>query len=172
MRKLAVAIVFLVSTAAFAQEKPNGIYVFVANPGFAYSEPGGTSWNAAFGVALQRMFTPHLSGEVTVARDQHTSRVNAFDSNGNLLESQRFTNVFTPVDLTARYHFFTDGPWKPYAGLGVRYVQSRAFPDVTGGVVWQFRPSLGLRFDAKVLVGHQPRFSDSINAGAGLAWRF
>jgi hypothetical protein len=167
MRKLGVAVAFLlVSTAAVAQQdKPTAIYVFITNAGFTYSERSGSDWEGAFGVALQRMFTPHVSAEVSVSRDRRFSRLLAFDPNGNVIDgyTRTITHDFTPVDLTARYHFLNGSAWKPYAGIGVRYVESRAVGDLTGGVVWQFRPSLGLRFDAKVLLGNQPRFTDTIN---------
>jgi outer membrane protein W len=174
MRKLVVAAAFLlVSTAASAQQdNPTGIFVFVTNPGYGHSDRSGSYWDGAFGMALQRMFTPHVSAELTVSRDHHTVRTTAFDQNGDIIDSRTFTSDSTPVDLTARYHFFTDGAWKPYVGAGVRYVESRAFGDLTGGVVWQFRPSLGLRFDGKVVIGHQPGFNDTFNGSAGLAWRF
>ena len=174
MRKLVVAVAsLLVSTAALAQQdKPTGVFVFVTNPGYGQSERSGNHWDGAFGVALQRMFTPHVSGELTVSHDQHISRFAALDQGGNVIAYHTFTATSTPVDLTARYHFFSDGAWKPYVGAGVRYVDSRAFGDLTGGVVWQFRPSLGLRFDGKVILGNQPRFNDTFNGSAGLAWRF
>lgn len=178
MRKLIViAVSLLASTAAFAQQqdKPTSFYVFVSNPGFTYSENSGSNWEGAFGVALQRMFTPHVSGELSVSRDHRISRLPRFDVNGNIIEgapARKINHDFTPVDLSARYHFFNDSTWKPYAGVGVRYVESRAVGSVTGGVVWQFRPSLGLRFDAKVLLGNQPTFTDTFNGSAGLAWRF
>jgi len=174
MRKLiVVAVCLLVSTAAFAQQdRPNGIFVFVSNANWSYSTTSGSNWDGAFGVALQRMFTPHVSGEVSVSYDRRTSRVTAFDSSGNILSSHTFTNDFTPIDLTARYHFLNDSSWKPYAGVGARIVDGRAIGGVTGGVIWQFRPALGLRFDAKVLLGNQSRFTDTFNGSAGLAWRF
>jgi Outer membrane protein beta-barrel domain len=174
MRKLiVVAVCFLVSTAAVAQQnKPNGLFVFVTNPSWGYSTGSGSNWDASFGVALQRMFTPNLSGEVTVSHERHTGRVLSFDPNGNVIDSRTFTDDFTPVDLTARYHFLNDSAWKPYAGVGARYVEGRAIGGLTGGVVWQFRPALGLRFDAKVLLGNQSRFTDTFNGSVGLAWRF
>jgi hypothetical protein len=178
MRKLIVMAVFLLaSTAAFAQQpdKPTGLYVFVANPSFTYSEGSGSNWEGGFGVALQRMFTPRVSGELTVSRERHTTRVARFDLNGNIIDGApplKFTDNSTPVDLMARYHFFNDRSWRPYAGVGVRYVESRAIGGLTGGVVWQFRPSLGLRFDAKVLLGNQDQFTETVNGSAGLAWRF
>ena len=161
MRRFAVIAALLISTAALAQERPNGIYVFMSNPNVFYTKSSGTHADAEFGVALQRMFTPHLSGELTVSRDRRITGSNF----------GRDVASLTPVDLTARYHFLTDGSWKPYAGLGARWVEGRALADVTGGVVWQFRPSLGLRFDAKVLLGNN-RFNDTFNSAVGLAWRF
>ncbi len=173
MRKLAIVLAFLVSTAAFAQQdKPTGFYVFVTNPGYGHSERSGSYWSGAFGVALQRMFTPHFSGEVTVSRDRQNRGYTLFGPDGTVVENRWLISYSTPVDLTARYHFLTDGAWKPYAGTGVRWVDSRAFFDLTGGVIWQFRPSLGLRFDGKLLLGNQSRFNDTFNASAGLAWRF
>lgn len=177
MRKLVVAVAFLlVSTAVFAQQdKPTGIYVFVSNASFTYSEQSGSNWDGAFGLALQRMFTPHVSAELTVSRDRQVTRFPRFDPNGNIIDGaplRKVTDEFTPVDLTARYHFLNDSAWKPYAGIGVRYVESRAIGDLAGGVVWQFRPSLGLRFDAKVLLGNQGQSTDTFNGSAGLAWRF
>jgi len=177
MRKLVVAVAFLlVSTAAFAQQdKPTGVFVFVTNPGYGSSERSGSYWEGGFGVAVQRMFTPHVSAELTVSRERHITRLARFDLNGNIIPDaplRKFTNDVTPVDVTARYHFFKDSAWKPYAGVGVRYVESRAIGGLTGGVVWQFRPSVGLRFDAKVLLGNESRFTDPFNGSVGLAWRF
>ena len=165
MRRFAVIVALLISTAAFAQDKPNGVYVFLSNPGGGSSDHSGSYWEGAFGVALQRMFTPHLSGEVTISRERHHAAFSIFGESGS-----SYTNT-TPVDLTARYHFLDDGSWKPYAGLGARWVDGRAMADVTGGVVWQFRPSLGLRFDAKLLLGNNA-FNDTFNGAVGLAWRF
>lgn len=118
------------------------------------------------------MFTPHLSGELTVSRARHVSGTTVLGPNGNIIESRTATSYSTPVDLTARYHFLNDSAWKPYAGAGARWADSRAFLDLTGGVVWQFRPSLGLRFDAKGLLGNESRFDSTFNSSVGLAWRF
>jgi hypothetical protein len=176
MRKLVVAVAFLlVSTAAFAQQdKPTGIFVFFNNPGFGVSERSGSYWEGGFGVAVQRMFTPHVSAELTVSRERHITELARYDLNGNIIDAPplKLFNDFKPVDLMARYHFLNDSAWKPYAGIGVRYVESHAIGGLTGGVVWQFRPSLGLRFDAKAMLGNHSRFTDTFNGSAGLAWRF
>jgi outer membrane protein W len=166
-----LAVLLLSSGAAFAQEKPTAIYVFVTNPSYAHSDLSGDRFDGAFGIALQRMFTPRFSGELSVSRRSDFSSYTTLNPDGTVLESHSFTGYSMPVDLTVRYHFLTQGAWKPYAGIGVRYA-SRAFGDVTGGVVWQFHRSLGLRLDAKVLVGSRTRFDDQVNTSAGLAWRF
>ena len=172
MRKLIVLCTLLVSTAAFAQEKPNGLFVFVTDPTYTSSRSTGGRWDGAFGVALQRMFTPRFSGELSVSRQSDRSGFTTFNPDGTVLESHVFTRYSTPVDLTARYHFLNDSTWKPYAGIGGRWVDSRGFLDLTGGVLWQFRPSLGLRFDGKLLFGGQTRFDNRFNGSAGLTWRF
>jgi hypothetical protein len=57
-------------------------------------------------------------------------------------------------------------------GAEARYVESRTFFGVTGGVVWQFRPALGLRFDSKLLVSDRPHQAERLYNSVGLAWRF
>ena len=172
MRKLIIVICLFVATAASAQQnKPNGFYVFITNPGYA-SEPAGHGWNGAFGVALQRMFSPRFSGEVAVSHDTETFVFRSFTSGGTLLAGHQVTAYSLPVDLTARYHFLNDSSWKPYIGAEARYVDSRAFFGMTGGVVWQFRPALGLRFDSKLLVSDRPVHGERLYNSIGLSWRF
>jgi len=173
MRKLVVVLCVMFSAAAaFAQQQPTAITVFVTNPGFTHTRQSGNQWDGAFGVALQHMFTPRISGEISVSRKTDVSGFTTFDTEGNVVEDRMFVGHSTPVDLTALYHFRTDGAWKPYAGLGVRREDGTVFGDLTGGVVWQFHRALGLRFDGKLLVGGNTRFSDELNGSVGLSWRF
>jgi|ERR1051325_1814897 hypothetical protein len=172
MRKILVACLFLGATAVFAQERPTAISVFVTNPGFIHSDYSGNRWEGEFGVALQRMFTPRFSAELAVSQRSRTSGFTTFNSDGTVRENRIFTETTLPVDLTARYHFATQSTWKPYAGLGLRYVGGRTALDVDGGVVWQFHRTLGLRFDARVIPGNDAHFSDTINGSVGLSWRF
>lgn len=168
---VAVCLVFL-ATAAVAQEKPTAAYLFLTNPGVVYSDSAGTRWEGAFGFALQRMFTPRFSGELAVSRDIESFGFRRFAADGTELEHREVTTRSMPVDLTARYHFLNGSSWKPYAGLDARYVDDRAFFGVNGGVIWQFRPALGLRFDAKLLVGDRPLHGERLYNSAGLSWRF
>src|SRR5207247_9063214 len=78
MRKLIVFLSLFVATAAFAQQnKPNGFFIFVTNPGYA-REPGGNECNGAFGFALQRMFSPRFSGEIAISHDSETFGFRSF----------------------------------------------------------------------------------------------
>ena len=175
MRKLAVIVVLLVSTSLSAQQdKRNGLFVFVSNPGYTESKSSGHQWDGAFGLALQRMFTPHVSGELTVSGQRDIMRSVSFNPDGTFGEGRTFVAYSFPTDLTARYHFFTDNSWKPYVGAGARWSPSagRALLDLTGGVVWQFRPTFGLRFDGKLLLGTESRFDSRFNPSVGLTWRF
>src|SRR5258705_90174 len=113
MHKLTVLVCLILATAAFGQQnKPNGFYVFVTNPRYA-GGPGGHDFEGAFGVALQRMFSPRFSGEVAVSHDSETFGFRSFKSDGTLLADHVVTAYSLPVDLTARYHFLNDSSWKP-----------------------------------------------------------
>jgi hypothetical protein len=155
---IAVAVCFLVSVAAFAQQdQPNTLHLFLTNPGYVHSDVSGSRYTGAFGFAYQRMLAPHFSAEAGVLFEDYF---------GARLPGR------TALDFTARYHFFTDGAWKPYAGLGLRQVGGNHPVDFNGGVTWQFHRSLGLRFDGKVLLGNQPEIREPISGSLGLSWRF
>jgi hypothetical protein len=152
---LMAAVCFLVSAAAFAQQQaqPNAFHVFVTDPGFVRSDRYGTRYTGAYGVGFERMFTPHVSAEAGIMRES------------------RFGGP-APLDLTARYHFFTDGAWKPYAGIGLRHVGNVSALGVDGGVTWQFHRALGLRFDLKALMGNLSQVHEPVSGSVGLSWRF
>lgn len=173
MRNLSIVVIALlfVCAAAFAQEKPNTLHVFITNPGVGWSSGGGTDWQGVLGVGLQRMFTPHVSAEVDVSRERRIVGFTQFDSSGRPFSGGRLKTM-APVDVTTNYHFLTDGPWKPYVGLAARLNEGAARAGVSGGVVWQFRPSLGLRFDGKLLGNTHSRSDDAFKGSVGLSWRF
>jgi opacity protein-like surface antigen len=170
VRKLVPVCLLLTPVSAFGQDKPTAIYAFVSNPGFTRTH-SGDHWDGGLGVALQRNFTPRMSGELSVARETDVSGFTTFDSSGKVIEDRTFIGHSTAVDLTALYHFATDSAWKPYIGGGVRW-RSVTAADVTGGVLWQFHRTLGLRFDGKLVIGNQSRFDDRLIGSAGLSWRF
>ncbi len=178
-RVIVIAVCLLLSAAAFAQQdRPTALFVFVTNPGYTDSAPSGGHYTGAYGIALQRMFTPHISGELTVSRDGELRPVTTFFTDRPPVTKVR-TTYATPIDLTARYHFFAASSWKPYAGIGLRYVGSpvpvvpnQTTVSLTAGTVWQFSRSVGLRFDGKLLLDNHPAWGDRFNGSVGLAWRF
>jgi hypothetical protein len=173
MRKLVIAgLSLLIATAALAQQsKSNAFYVFMTNPGGGYSDHN-EHFEGAFGVALQHMFAPRFSGEIAISSDVTYTRVRTFDPDGTVRTSSVLTNRTTPIDLAGRYHFFRDSHWNPYLGADARLVDGRAFFGLNGGLVWQFRPALGLRVDSKVLVSDRPRHNERMYNSIGLSWRF
>ena len=167
MRMTVVVLTFLIAATAFAQQdKPNSFSVFLGDPTYL-SDAQGREIDGQFGVALQRMFAPHFSAEIAVS---HETVLFADRS----VRSGFFGNRrvgFTPVDLSARYHFPNESRWKPYLGVMTRYVDGETFVGANGGVLWQFRPTLGLRFDGKALVSSSGQGTHLLHS-VGLSWRF
>ncbi len=63
-------------------------------------------------------------------------------------------------------HEFARGAFTSYTSL-------RVDPEISGGVVFQLRPHLGVLFDAKQLIGNNSLRSDpGFKASIGLHWRF
>ena len=78
MRKFIVAVCFFfLGVVASAQDRPTSIYLFVTNPGFTHTHQSGTHWDGGVGAAVQHMFTPRLSGEISVTRNTRAIRPRA-----------------------------------------------------------------------------------------------
>ena len=143
----------------------------------------------AYGAAFDHMFSKRVSAEVSVTRQRTRESFTIFTSGGQPVFAS-FTNTLYPVDATVSYHFVNDSRWKPYLGGGARYVSgtnrndsvfnSNRFttrsldPEISGGVTFQFRPTLGLRFDAKQTLGNGNSVlgDSSLNVSVGLSFRF
>jgi outer membrane protein W len=192
MRKalLVAASLSFFAVSAFAQQptRSNAVSVFVSDIGGGRSS-NGTSFYADFGVALDHMFSHHVSAEVSVTSERSNSSFTTFSPSGvptTIFHSDRLY----PVDATVSYHFLTDSRWKPYIGGGVRYVSGTVSgsgplggyrftrrstdPEVSGGITFQFNPRLGLRFDAKQVVNNDHSIITDANfkASVGLSLRF
>jgi Outer membrane protein W len=196
MRKsivVAVSLLFVV-VSAIAQQQPsrsNAVSVFVTDLSLSSSGgPTGTKLGAGYGAAFEHMFNDRFSGEVSVTSERQQRTFFTVNSTGAIVFDFRRSNTLYPIDANASYHFLTNGPWKPYVGAGLRYVSytfhgdsalgsfqntTRSVnPEVSGGITYQFRPNLGLRFDAKQIVGSNgsdigdPAFKASV----GLSLRF
>ncbi len=180
MRNAVILAVLLLSVAARAQQdKRNALFVFVANPEYTSNRLGHTL-DGTYGVGLQRGFSERWSAELMVARETNTSGYTSFGPGGTVL-TRRVTHRTMPIDLSGRFHFLNETSWKPYVALGGRWVDAPSssqdsdtmFISAGGGVVWQFRPALGLRMDGKFLLGSGlPEYADVITFSIGLSWKF
>jgi len=194
MRKsivIAVSLLFVVASA-FAQQHAtpaNTVSVFVSDLTVFHSSSSGTNVDATYGAAFDHMFSRHVSAELSVTSQRIRRSVSTFGPAGQPVFAS-FTDTLYPVDASVSYHFFTNSRWKPYLGGGVRYVSGtvRNFsqlnnyrvsthsidPEVSGGVMFQFRPTLGLRFDAKQVIGSSGSVvgDTAFTGSVGLSFRF
>jgi outer membrane protein W len=192
MRKSIIAMVSLLFVVAplYAQQpnRSNAVTLFMSD---AYGgwDSSGTKLGADFGLAISHMFNDRFSGELAVTSQRAARVVTTFPLEGFPTTTTRSGRIY-PIDATASYHFFTDSRWKPYLGAGARYVSDSVRvigplgdnrftrrstdPEITGGITFQFNPRLGLRFDAKQILGNSSDIGadTKLQASAGLSLRF
>jgi outer membrane protein W len=187
---VAASLLFVVASAFAQQSSPsNTVSVFVSDLSISYGSQSGTNFDAGYGLAFNHMFNSHLSGEVSVTSQQFRRYVSTFSVPGPATHGS-YNDTLYPIDANVSYHFLTDSRWKPYVGAGLRYlnntfvgsgplgqyrISSRTLdPEISGGVTFQFRPNLGLRFDAKQIVGNSNSvLGDAAFSGSvGLSVRF
>jgi outer membrane protein W len=107
-----------------------------------------------------------------------------------VLTTLRYATRAYPIDATVSYHFLNETRWKPYLGAGLRYVSETlrgtipggdyrfttrtVEPEISGGLTFQFTPRLGLRFDAKQVIGRNDRVvaDPALKGYVGLSLRF
>jgi outer membrane protein W len=166
---IAASLLFVV-TSAFAQQPTpsNTISVFVSDLSVTHTVASRTSPGAGVGAAFAHRFSDHISAELTVTTEGFRDSFTTVSPSGQQVFAS-YSKWLRPIDANVSYHFFTNSRWKPYLGGGLRYVSdtvsniaplnsyrstSRSVhPEVSGGVTYQFRPKLGLRFDAKQTIG-------------------
>ncbi|HEX9460107.1 MAG TPA: OmpW family outer membrane protein [Thermoanaerobaculia bacterium] len=193
MRKslvIAASLLFVI-TSAFAQQTTpsNTVSVFVSDLSVTHSSSSGTSFDAGYGAAFAHRFSDHISAELTVTTQRIRQSSTTVSPSGQAVFTS-YTRTLLPFDANVSYHFFTNSRWKPYLGGGLRYVRdtvrdvapytnyrftSRSVdPEVSGGVTYQFRPNLGLRFDAKQTIGSSNSVlgDAAFSVSAGLSFRF
>jgi outer membrane protein W len=192
MRKsmvIAISSLFVVAAASAQQpNRSNTVSVFVSDLSVAETSSSGTNVDAAYGVAFDHMFNKRFSAELSVMSRKIYESSAVITPTGPVFSY--YSNTVYPVDANVSYHFFTNSRWKPYLGGGLRYVtDSRRSinpfsgrgasyrpvnPELSGGVTFFFRPTLGLRFDVKqTLTGNDAVPGDSsLNASVGLSFRF
>ncbi len=192
MRKSIVAMVSLLFVVAplYAQRpnRSNAVTLFVSDATFI-SNSSGSSFDADFGLALDHMFNDRFSAELAVT-SQHAERVITYVGPTGGPSVNTYSDRLYPIDANVSYHFLTNGRWKPYLGVGARYVSdslhfsgpsaSHRFtetsidPEISGGITLQFNPALGLRFDVKqIIADRRPYVADPyFKASVGLSLRF
>jgi outer membrane protein W len=185
---------FIVAASAFAEQprRSNTVSVFVTDLALSNSNIGGATIDAAYGASFDHMFTERFSGELSVSSQRFRRYVRTF-TGGSEPTSELFTDRLYPIDLNISYYFPNGSRWQPFLGAGLRYVNDTfhgyegarrtAFyrnavrtidPEISGGITLQFNRTLGLRFDAKQVLGSRrstvadPEFK----ASAGLSFRF
>ncbi|MEA2342236.1 MAG: OmpW family [Thermoanaerobaculia bacterium] len=197
MRKsivIAVSLLFVVASA-FAQEHAtpaNSVSVFLSDAMLSYSSSSGSRLDVSYGGAFGHMFNRHISAELSVTSQPSRRYFSTVVTSGQPVTSSS-TVHFHPIDANVSYHFLTDSRWKPYVGGGLRYLNNSVLisdplvshgtlrfttrtvdPEISGGVVFQFRPTLGLRFDAKQIIGNSGSVlgETAFTGSVGLSFRF
>lgn len=171
MRKsLVLAASLLFVTSAFAQQPTpsNTVSLFLSDLSVTHTVARRTGIGAGVGAAFAHRFSDHISAELTVTTEGFRDSFTTVSPSGQQVFTS-YSKWLRPIDANVSYHFFTNSRWKPYLGGGLRYVTNTVsniaplnsyrftsrsvHPEVSGGVTYQFRPKLGLRFDAKQTIG-------------------
>jgi outer membrane protein W len=176
-------IAFLVlSPAAFGQQKREPS-IFLSDISGVSNAHEKTHWYGGVGIAFNAFVTPRISAQVAAAVEQHHTYPYLVSPNGFIDPVIPLTIRTYPIDLAAQYHFLNETRWKPYLGLGARYVRAPKVdpgflyrnhlnPEIVGGVEFLIRPSLGLTLDAKQLLGDRESYDPFLKVSVGLGWRF
>jgi outer membrane protein W len=174
----------LLALPLFAQQQSKNdfqIFVYSSNVALTNSDRYGTSVDQNFGAAVSMMITPHVSLEAaTVAQKWWEYEPGPYHFGVPIVRIRR---TVYPISLDGQYHFLNASRWKPYLGLGVRYVSpkstfydvgTRIEPEITGGVSFMITPHLALRFDGKQELRTKtgPAYDPSSLACVGLGWHF
>lgn len=179
MRNVAAAIfTFFVAAALFAQPKDE-LSVFASR----YTEGIRNSNSVSLGVAFDRMLTPRISAQLWIASEHHYTYPYVVEPNGSFRQVARVRFHTIPIDLTVQYHFLNDTAWKPFVGVGARYVgapkvssafryQNHLGPEIVGGTAFQITRRFGLRADGKIYFGDREHYDDQLKTSLGLFWRF
>ena len=174
---------FLVASAAWAQPV-NEVSLFLSNvSSLSYSSSDELRWYTGVGVGYSRMIRPNVSAQLAVAMEEHRTYPYFVGPTGDILPVQPHDIRTYPVHLAARYHWVNDTRWKPYLGLGLRYV---AAPDVdsrfrfedklnaeaVGGVQFLVKPEFGIELEARQLAGDREHYDQLFKLSVGVNWRF
>lgn len=184
MRKAAVILFsMLIASAAIAQQKKNDFSVFVTDAGFGWSSGRGTTASASYGIAFDRMLTQQFSAQLAIGSEGHRTYSYIVNPTGTFQAVDPVHFRTYPIDLAVRYQFLDESRWKPYVGLGARYVaapnvssdfryKNHIGPEIVGGTSFQIRRSFGLVLDGKLYLGDHEQYDSNFKPSFGLLWRF
>jgi len=188
-----VTLLLLFAVSAVAQERTENlkkgafrVFAFGSNFGYTESNLTGSNWQGGYGLGLDYQFTDRWSTELSVSHEQTPITTFGVVNPDGSFSPVNIRLTAHPVDVVGQYHFFTDSAWKPFVGIGLRYVDSsgnpyipfaynetRFSPQVTAGFYYNFTPHLGLRVDAKRLLRNDSTyFDDAHKLSVGLGWKF
>lgn len=186
MRKpglLVVAFAFLLIPNAFAQKK-NELSLFVSDISGMSNTLGKSHWYGGVGLAYNVFVTPNISAQIAGAVEEHRSRGYVVDGFGGIQFVDPVNLRTYPIDVSARYHFFTESRWKPYLGAGVRYLaaphhvdpefrfRDRTNAQIVGGVEFLVKPAIGIILDGKQNLGDRETYDPFLKVSVGVSWRF
>jgi outer membrane protein W len=136
----------------------------------------GSELHGGVGLALSYRWGLRFGAEVSVTSQRYRGEaIGILADSGRLIRDHVRSE---PVDLVAQYHFATRNRWKPYAGLGVHFLNARdadslLSPQVNGGVFFSLTPNVALRLDARYVIGNRTAFHDpAVKPSFGMALRF
>jgi outer membrane protein W len=194
-RHIAVVMVLLslIAASAVAQDKtaeaPKGtfrVFAFGSNFGYSESDVAGSKFHGGYGLGVEYRLSERWSAEVSVSREEAATWTVANVGPDGQIRYQNFSLTTHPVDAVAQYHFFTRSAWKPFVGVGARYVGTEQYPgsvflgdesrlsaELNGGFYYNFTRNLGLRVDVRRLLRNDSAFyDDTRKVSIGLGWSF
>jgi outer membrane protein W len=176
------ALLALLSLPLFAQQAKEDfqIFAYAGNIAITSSDRYGTTVDSSYGLALSKFVTPRVSLELSASsQDWWEYEPGPYHFGVPIV---RIRHTVYPISFDSQYHFANDSRWKPYLGLGVRYVNATAHyynlgarysPEINGGVSFMITPHVALRFDGKQeLRTRGPAYDPPTRGSVGVAWHF
>lgn len=182
MRKLAFVVVLLNSFATVAFAQSNQLSVFFSR------SAGSVHTHTGYGAAFIHSWTPRFSTAIAAAVEDPIVGICV----GGIVTPEKCTDIKVrsyPVDLTGRFHFLNDTRWKPYLGLGARYIgaphltseqrvvvghsySDRVSGEIVGGLEFLIKPTLGITAEVKGLLRNSEDYDAGFKISGGLNWHF
>jgi outer membrane protein W len=173
--RFAVMLFIVPSVLAADPVAKHQLSVFVTPHEVTHSDMTGTDFSGGVGLSWTAFWTKRVSTELSVASERSYE-----SSSGPVFVENRVKTY--PIDALAQYHFLNESKWQPYVGGGIRYVElstsvfaptdSRTSFEINGGVIWQFVPHWGLKFDFRQLLREDSFYDHASKGSIGFSWSF